>query len=264
MLSKSKQEEFFNAEIQQIRLVISRFKKNKPTKKPIHELRVSMKKIKSLAKLSSFYDPGSNVYTTELKSIFKLAGEIRNRRIISDQMSRYKINDKTLRKYQQSAESNAITKFFVKRNHFLMRLDGFAQTIGQELRPIPDNTVLDFYSTQLDQVRRCFAHSPNPGLLHECRKRIKHLIYLQELLSPRLHKRIGLDTNFMDQLQDLIGKWHDQVVLVEVLHEFNADSRELRRIEARNKALLFKIEKLWHSSTANKSRASAGRQHVDK
>jgi CHAD domain-containing protein len=263
MLSKGKQEEFLNAEIKHIRLIIAHFNKNKPTKKPLHALRVSMKKIKSLAELSSFYNPVSKVYTAELKSIFKLAGEIRNGRIIIEQMSRYKINDNILRKYQKSAESNAIAKFFAKREHYLVQLDGYAQTIRKELKAIPDNTVLDFYTTQLHQVRQCMAHLPDSNLLHQCRRWIKHLIYLQKLLSPRLDKRISMDTNFMEQLQDLIGKWHNHEVLAEVLQDFNAgSSKDIKGIEARKKALISQIEKLWHSSTANELRASAAHQHV--
>jgi CHAD domain-containing protein len=49
--------------------------------------------------------------------------------------------------------------------------------------------------------------------LHRARKKIKTLLYVQKMLSGAVAKRIHLNTDYLEKLQEAIGQWHDVVII---------------------------------------------------
>jgi CHAD domain-containing protein len=81
----------------------------------------------------------------------------------------------------------------------------------------------DMQSIQLKQIRRWYAReiirigillTRSGDALHEARKRIKTLLYVQKLLPAAITALVRLNTDYLDRLQEAIGQWHDAVVAI--------------------------------------------------
>jgi CHAD domain-containing protein len=87
----------------------------------------------------------------------------------------------------------------------------------------------------LEYLKNIFKTPLDPGMLHEGRKQIKHILYIQELISPPLKKKIRVHFKNLDELQSLIGKWHDSMVYHDSLRDFKVNKNQKGMKELRRK-----------------------------
>jgi CHAD domain-containing protein len=52
----------------------------------------------------------------------------------------------------------------------------------------------------------------NPENIHSGRKQLKELLYLHHMLPGSVKKKLLVRVEYIDCLQDKIGKWHDLVI----------------------------------------------------
>lgn len=81
--------------------------------------------------------------------------------------------------------------------------------------------------------------------LHEARKQIKRMLYLREWLPSKYRKALGLNMDYLDELQNLIGLWHDQVRLYAYLSQQHQLSlKQLREMQIEEDKLLEAVSAL--------------------
>jgi CHAD domain-containing protein len=73
--------------------------------------------------------------------------------------------------------------------------------------------------------------------LHQARKKIKTMLYVQKILPPEITERVRLNTDYLDQLQEAIGQWHDVVVAVSDWAADNPDGKRAVHRECLDKEL---------------------------
>ena len=69
-----------------------------------------------------------------------------------------------------------------------------------------------FYQTQLEQIAGSLTALKFDDRLHQCRKRVKILIYNHKLTKPVLHT--AFNNNYLDEVQTAIGDWHDDMLAI--------------------------------------------------
>ena len=165
----------------------------------LHRFRVQVKKIKALLTLSGKGNPHAklNPRFKPVKKVFSKAGELRNA-YISGQLALQ----------QRQPTSKPARKFRARGTKYLKAIRMARRPIKKKLSPIHLNTLRQFYESQLQRIAAGLEGQPSAEQLHNCRKRIKILLYNYPLVQGEL--TFELDTAYLDSLQETIGNWHDQ------------------------------------------------------
>jgi CHAD domain-containing protein len=165
----------------------------------LHQFRVQVKKLRALLVLLDLRDRHKKLVRCfkPVKKVFKVAGKLRDA-YISGGLTNKKTDDEVLQNFQLIAVR-------YKNNIRKTRRD-----LKSELRPIKNKTLRQFYSSQLRLIADALAAQPSSQQLHNCRKLIKVLLYNYPLVHNGL--MLDLDTAYLDQMQEMIGNWHDQLM----------------------------------------------------
>lgn len=210
----------------------------------LHQFRVHVKKIRAMLLLSEDDPPAKELKA--LLSIFRHAGNIRSAWIHLRLFNRYRVTGGALQKAQENILVRETRRFYAKRKTYVKTLEKVRPALAGSFRDVENKTVVRFYKNRLQKMARFFARTENTmDELHQTRKKIKNLLYLHAFLPKRLVKKLKLDTDRLDQLQDAIGKWHDVVLAVELLKkEGFSDKKILAGLERRGKRLYNNVNAL--------------------
>lgn len=213
------------------------------TPQDFHMLRLCIKKIKAVLSFLSFYDPDFNreKYYKPYKTLFSFAGEVREIQIQQSQLKSYASNP-LLAKYLDEL-SNEL------RDH----LTAFGELINQKLRKkIKSNAkkVEAFFQKAAKKLmtKYLLEEQSNIQLLmkadklakkdvHDLRKQIKDIYYLQKIFQPKDNRLV-----VADEFQEMLGQWHDNEVLAKDIlkgaKNHNLQPDEIKALMAlRNKIL---------------------------
>ncbi|HVD99844.1 MAG TPA: CHAD domain-containing protein [Cytophagaceae bacterium] len=195
--------------------------KNSEGKDEIHDLRVSIKKIKALfhfLEITAPKDFKAKKHSRIFKPVFKLAGNLRESQLHSAHMSRQPVsltNQSLYKKYLTQKED-------IFREKFCEQLDKFDQkkfhSLEDKVKLLAmdadeKNTTKRLKKYLRDQTDEIKSIEENPGVhaVHYIRKQIKLLDVLVNILC-----KISPNHNFEKILKDLhkaeelLGNWHDR------------------------------------------------------
>ena len=186
----------------------------------LHRFRIKVKKMKAL--LLFLQDGVQEKYETgrlvSLQSIFKHAGRIRNAHINIGLLIQYPVADPAYKIEQENIERNEIGQFCAKRNAYIKSVKLISKALSDAFQDIDDKDILTLYKKRIKKLARFFERlNLDIDQLHKARKRIKNLLYLYRILPKSLARKLHLNDTYLDQLQDAIGKWHDVVLVLELL-----------------------------------------------
>ncbi len=227
MLSKTDQAKYLNRELASIRKFLVDLKNEMPGKKEIHDVRVNIKKIFALSELNKIrgYQPG-NLPLLGMRSLFKTTGAVRSSQIILNSMEKSGLENKKINEYHKKIVKTNTRKLTGQGPAHLKMLFAFRNEMtGQKLHPLQTSEVLLYHDLKSDYLKQVFNRPLNRDYLHEGRKQIKHLLYIQEMIPASLKKQLPFSMKNLEQLQDMIGKWHDTVMFLDCLNEFNPDKK---------------------------------------
>ncbi|HSF45172.1 MAG TPA: CHAD domain-containing protein [Chitinophagaceae bacterium] len=227
MLSKKAQIRFLMNELAGIISFFTALDSLKPGKKEIHDLRINVKKIKALLEVNKIrgYDAGS-LTLHRMNNLFRTAGNIRNSQVILTSIQKTEIKEKKIIAYHENIiRENAKKLLREIPGHLNMINDFREELVTFKLKSISNKDVLLYHEVKSDYLKKIFKEPLNPDTLHEGRKQIKHILYLQEMIHPPTLDMIPLNFGNLDKLQVLIGKWHDAVVLLDFVREFKSGKK---------------------------------------
>ena len=177
-----------------------------------------------------------------VKKVFKCAGEVRNayigQKIVSGQQSARK----------------AAKKFRSQKGKHWKHIENTYQRLVTKIKRIKNKSVKGFYETHLRQIADAFVVLLTDDQLHECRTRIKILLFNYKLVRDLLPFR--LNTEYLDQLQDMIGKWHDQLLASE---RIDSEAKTISELNGQRFQIKMNIERL----TDNFYQRSTTRESAD-
>lgn len=213
------------------------------TDEDFHMLRLCIKKIKAVLSFLSFYDPdfSKEKYFKPYQNLFSHAGEVREIQIQQSQLKNYTSNP-LLAKYFDELSKDL-------RDHYT----AFAELVDRKLRKkIKSNAkkVESFFQKAAKQLMTQYLLEEQSSIqllmkadklakkdVHDLRKQIKDIFYLQKIFQPKDNRLV-----VADEFQEMLGQWHDNRVLAKDIlkgaQNHNLHPDEVKALMALRKKIL--------------------------
>lgn len=223
----------------------------------LHHFRVQVKKLRALLTLLDMTITKSNLSKEfkPVKKIFKQGGKIREAYINLQLSSHYELKNDDFILNQVNDMEKEMTDFRHKAKKYLKTIKAVHDELESELKAIDDERVNEFYKIQLEQIAAALNENQFNDDLHNCRKKIKVLMYNLKIADEALNDSLQLDKEYLDKLQGRIGDWHDTILAMQLFSapELN-DKLVITRIKQQNSRLKRSIRELsgdfWKKATA--------------
>jgi CHAD domain-containing protein len=205
----------------------------------LHELRLHSKKAKAITSFLQESLGKKNKYSiTELKELFHCAGNIRTAQLNLETIKLAAINNDAFEKCQQSIIDNEAKELATRKIGYKEQINKLGKRLYTNLHDVSNKATISFYHINLRSLRDNLLVI-DENRLHDNRKIIKKLLYNLKLLPASVAKKINVNKDYLDNLQDLIGRWHDTLITLEQLGDAGiTNENDLAQLR-RNKLNLF-------------------------
>jgi CHAD domain-containing protein len=193
----------------------------------LHKFRVQIKKLKAMLSLLEGTSKHSHLLKNfkPVKKIFKYAGQIRDAYVNLQLSEKYHIKNESFEAGQQKIIDKGTTHFRHKGKKYLKNIKHTYKQLKKKLPKVHDGSVTEFYKEQLNQIAAGMAISSFTEDMHTNRKLIKILVYNHKLADKAINGSAHFNIQYLDKLQEAIGKWHDNVVAVELFSSPEVDDK---------------------------------------
>ena len=182
-----------------------------------HKLRVETKKLNAISRLLAFSSKKFNriKFIKKYKELFGIAGSIRETQLelafveedhLNEQMVRY------IELQNRSIEKNR--KLFFKKIHGIKKkISKDYSKLRQASRRVNRWVMFQYRAAIASQLSLLIYNAPHHSEgIHDLRKKLKEILY-----TLHMYNTGDKHTKKIDAFQDLIGKWHDKIVMAEKL-----------------------------------------------
>lgn len=200
----------------------------------IHKLRVEIKRLRSYLKLINSFETGNVIKEPAfLRKIFEAAGRIREVQIERKWINRLLRNDKLDSKTHQhlllnrEKEHKLVLKAMLK-NLDKTRLSAYGELLAKASAGKDIDWTIRIVKKKYSRIRSRFHRKRiKRKQLHKLRKELKSLFYIMVAfqkfrIEPAFHSKMMAA---VEELQNLIGKWHDSKVFLLHLKLYYASSQ---------------------------------------
>jgi CHAD domain-containing protein len=200
----------------------------------LHQFRVNVKKIRAFLLLvdAALSQNTLSKQFKPVKKIFRHGGKIREAYINLQLGTHYELKNDDFNLKQVNEMEKEILLFREKAKKYLKTISQVHDELEDNLEAIEDNRISEFYQNQLGQIAVTLDKHEFNEELHECRKRIKILVYNRKVAGKALNGNLNLNNDYLDQLQDSIGNWHDTTIAIEL---FSAPELNVKPVVSRIK-----------------------------
>jgi CHAD domain-containing protein len=207
MLKKKKQQRFLDKKNREWGNELRTFDSSREDE-ALHRLRLAVKKIKAFARLSAACSGDHAAKDIHLlKKMFKQAGTIRDAGNHLQLLEHFHGAPESYKTEQDQLKATASAQFVHDIGEYRRLGKAAARRMSADIHSIRTGCIKDWYAAQLVKIGVLLTASGDR--LHKARKLIKELLYVLKVLPSGLANELGLDVEYLDKLQDAIGKWHD-------------------------------------------------------
>jgi CHAD domain-containing protein len=187
----------------------------------LHELRVGVKKMKAMLLLQqgSFNEDRLPAEFKTIAKIFKKAGKIRKAAMNKKLLKEYHIRDKKLIKEQNDVLKKKGKEFRDKIDANRKKLKKQEEFFAGKFSDIKATKIQRLFTNEIRTLTNLSLLRLGNLQLHECRKKLKNLLYIFNSLPPVLAKKLKLNNFYLKKLEETIGEWHDLIDVVDLLKE---------------------------------------------
>jgi CHAD domain-containing protein len=184
----------------------------------LHKFRVQIKKLRAMLQLfeSTSKESGLLKNFKPVRQIFKHAGNIRDAHTNLELSERYKLKNDLFETSQQKIIEEGTVEFQNKGEEFLKDIKTARKKLKKQLHKVNDSQIAAYYKSQLEQIATNLTVSGFTEDMHTNRKLIKILVYNHKLAGRALDGKIPFNIDYLDKLQEAIGKWHDNLLAEEL------------------------------------------------
>jgi CHAD domain-containing protein len=227
-MKKREERKYFDKEWKGMQDSLKAFLK-KECQEDLHRFRVQVKKLRAFLILADSTDhhPKLAEHFKPVRNIFKQAGEIRNAYMNQELGRLHHTGNYAFLSSQHQLQVKAIGEFKSAGLKHTEKLKDAHKILKQKIIPINDVHINLFYQNQLQQIAGIFTSLKFNEGLHECRKKVKILIYNYKLVHTTLIT--GFNEAYLEQVQTAIGDWHDNVLAIEL---FSGDEAQDKTVVA--------------------------------
>ncbi len=220
---------YFTKQLNTIEIILKK-RSRKISQKDIHELRIAVKKIKSLSALVLFCEPGFRIrkFMKPFKKIFTVAGKLRELQLEKSRLKKMQLLG-SLKDYSHHLKSRLKKKkhlFFSLANaKFIRKLQKRSKMILSGFDSVSKTLINRFLEEKRNEISGLVATANlKENDAHRLRKILKELYYTLIIFDAK-------DTRFknIDGFQQLLGQWHNDVVLKNYLQKALDDKDEAKK-----------------------------------
>lgn len=209
MVKKKRLKKYFDKRWKGLKGELKTLKKS-PDDEALHELRLSAKKIKAMvALLKETSKKGHKFSTKSIKPLFQQTGAIRTARLNLKTIRDHQVNNRTLQLFLNDIVNYEYNDLCSKYKCYKKTINKLQDKFSSALTSIKDKQVKNYYRKNISRLSISFLWPVDMSSLHENRKIIKNLLYVNKALPTSLQRSILLDVKYLDKLQEKIGLWHD-------------------------------------------------------
>ncbi|HEX6891696.1 MAG TPA: CHAD domain-containing protein [Chryseolinea sp.] len=197
----------------------------------LHQVRVDIKRIKSIHSVINGCVKGFKAHRSFMpfRNIFRKAGRIRDRDVLGRLLEQYNVDERA----DDLMPGNAKRKVAAFRSGIPRMIDGVRKCAPGLIvfsKKVHHNDFRSYVVNKKKEVRSQLYPRPNMAIIHKVRKGIKEILYLSELGNGSTKR----ESKFYENMQDVIGGFHDKQVLLELLMKksVSANSAQLRLIRS--------------------------------
>ncbi|SHN43286.1 CHAD domain-containing protein [Chitinophaga sp. CF418] len=191
----------------------------------LHKLRVEIKKLKAFSKMTELYKGEHEVTIKKnIKRIFHRAGVIRDANINLQMIKQFDIHHPAFNAEATDTIRKETAKFRLHKTDYNDDVRNAMSSFLKSLHPVRNSDIKHWVNRQLKKIA-IVVTTTSTDQLHEARKRIKNLVYVHGILNKPLVSSLTLNIDYLDQMQDAIGKWHDTAVAAELLAAHNSGNK---------------------------------------
>ena len=210
----------------------------------LHRFRVQVKKTKAFLFLMEQGSGKKKMLRLfkPVKKIFKQAGVIREAHIHLQLSDRFQLHNEAFKKQQHRIVRQGTEKFCSKSGKYLHGLRKTNAKLQKASCPVKNEKIRDFYKQTLDEITRFLANPVFDDRLHDCRKQIKYLLYNLKPAAAALNSMPALDKHYLEKVQEMIGRWHDNLLAIELFSSTQSEDASLNsELRTQNNDLQKKI-----------------------
>ncbi len=213
----------------------------------LHQLRVSIKRVRALLKMLNKLERRFEYHKnfSPYRNIFRKAGAIREESLHVE-----KLKEDETHKPKPTSEKNIdklIGELVKSIPTYLKGMVKVQAGILEGFDKLDQKEILPYCSKLFNHLENKWGKLQTEDDLHAFRKRLKHFIYCSNLLTETEKAGVASGKKFksLDELQDIIGKWHDNVLLLNKISKENLsiDSHFLFALKHQTHQLLAKAHK---------------------
>lgn len=242
MISKSKLRYYFLKRCDNITGSLNRFCETGDHEE-IHKLRVEFKKLRALVSLVNECTDNSLIPSEfrTAKMVYKRAGTVRDAYIARQQhIAVSQVDSGGVTEFLELAAR----QFCSKRELHLLVMNDWRDLVKEQFENIGNHLAVEFYRKWLHRLEHKFMETKEDEL-HDCRKIIKKLMYLYPLMPAPVKNELNINTDYLDALQEEIGKWHDTLVAREHYSVAEGEfSKHLQHLEKESASRMNSIKTL--------------------
>src|ERR1051326_1167433 len=179
----------------------------------LHDLRVAIKKIKAIVFLQK--KAGSlqrfSVSAPALKKLFSLTGEIRTGKINLRLAEQFGIRKTFRDKIERKIDRN-ISAFAKSISPYPGKIKADEKRLSQHIVKVNPGKLKHLFKKELSNIKNLLGLEEH---WHEARKKMKNLVYLDEL-RPFRHKK---QVKKLQRLEKAIGEWNDVITVLHFLEQ---------------------------------------------
>ena len=251
MLQKERQYEYIDKRCENAILSVKNFGENKDHEE-LHKLRVEIKKLKAFAAFTAkLADKHYKKKLRPVTDIFKKAGEIRTARLNLATLKKYRIRATAFRRGQLAISENVAQQFNTSSERYTQVIKSTCDELRNDCSDVSNKKIREFYSKKIELLALFFTEKFDEHKLHERRKIIKRLVYADSLLPDKLKGELAINIPYLDTLQDIIGKWHDVLVIIDLLNNAGTGAQKTALLVREKEGLLQAVKSLAHHFEKN-------------
>lgn len=212
MLKKKRQHKYLAKRWHSIRYHLNGFAETRNLEM-LHKIRVEIKKIRAFER---FAVVRGGAEMERVKKMFRNAGMIREAGLTLSLMKEFNVTDPAFKSEKTGFLQQRSNVFQSYTTRFMQQIEQADRLFRKTLHSIRNKDIRQWFTRQLGKAAGLVAVS-STSQFHAARKKIKTLLYVHGILPKKLAGSLHLNTTYIDQLQDTIGKWHDVAMAVKLL-----------------------------------------------
>jgi CHAD domain-containing protein len=221
----------------------------------LHQFRVEIKKIKSLLSILATDKRNEKLFRIfkPVNRIYHHAGIIRDASIYLQLAEKFKLSEPAFDHREKDLMARETVAFLKNGATYLKMVSKTGKKLERELKNISDTDIGHFYEVQLNSVALTFAKREFNEEMHECRKRIKNLLYNKKLAARSFDNDLPLDLPYLKHLEEDLGLWHESILARELFAAECKDQQTLSLLDRQREKLERSIVRIssnfWQKAT---------------